>query len=136
MGLDKKIKEFNSEISFFARTFFFVYTGMLMTITSVMFFIWGLVLTLVISISRYFAVRISLKNKPLYKHRFFITSMMSRGFVAAVLAYFPLAFGIPHALDMANLIFVVIFTTVVVSTLVIWRRGADVIEEPTAKPTK
>jgi potassium/hydrogen antiporter len=95
--VDKKVKDFNSEISFFVRTFFFVYLGILCSLID--FTMLTVILALIIFASlvavRYVATLVQRERMNLHKtdsaaHLF----LMPRGLVAAVLASLPLSFGV------------------------------------------
>ena len=95
--VDKRVKDFNSEISFFVRTFFFVYLGILcslidFTILTVML---ALIIFAVLVAVRYITTLVEKERMNLHKadsaaHLF----LMPRGLVAAVLASLPLSFGV------------------------------------------
>ena len=87
--LDDKIRQFNTEVAFFARTFFFVYLGLVVSFENLnLLFLFGLVgIFCSILVSRYVVVEIATrflyKSEEKFKGIYF--SMVSRGLTSAVL---------------------------------------------------
>lgn len=119
-SLDPVLKTFQTEVSFFVRTFFFIFTGMMFKVeilsnltvlrTSGLIFI-------VLIIARIFGVQIlSMSDKIIAPYKKSILSMMARGLAAAVLASMPLASGIiiPYFTDM---VFNIIILTNLATTI-------------------
>ncbi|MBI5051181.1 cation:proton antiporter [Candidatus Micrarchaeota archaeon] len=84
------IKEFQSEISFFIRTFFFVYLGIIVTLGSLNNFTVALALMLLFLLLRYISVTISTFKTQLYEFKNLLTAINPRGLATAVLATYPL----------------------------------------------
>jgi len=116
--LDKRTKDFHSLITFFIRTFFFVYLGMLVTIGSMQFVYVGIALAVLFLLSRPVAVAISeyRHDNPPWERRI-MSIMIPRGLAAAVLAYLPAASGIPGTEGFVDIVFTVILVTVVIGTV-------------------
>ena len=106
------------EISFLLRTFFFLYLGMLIQMSSFNVFILAVLLTLLILATRYIAVRLVFSAK---KHPYFdalvAVGMGPRGLACAVLATLPLQKGYPHGEFIQNLIFYIILISILSSSL-------------------
>ena len=106
------------EISFLLKTFFFIYLGMIMQISSISVFIWALVLVVFIYITRYVSVRFVFSSK---KVPFFDTliafGMGPRGLACAVLATLPLQKGVVDGLWIQNVIFYVILISIITTSL-------------------
>lgn len=90
--VDETIKFFNGEVSFFVRTFFFVYMGMIISfkLINTQFFLLCFALLLIIVLMRYISVTITgfiYKDKK--EDRFAMLSMLPRGLASAVLATIP-----------------------------------------------
>ncbi|MFQ6107621.1 MAG: cation:proton antiporter [Thermoplasmata archaeon] len=119
--LDEKIIQFNSELSFLMRTFFFVLLGLSFSFsitasvdvfsripflsgldyTSTLFLIGAVLIFVVIVLSRYVNSFLTITLHPKSKDdQMTLTTMMGRGLAAAVLA--TLAFSIPAFTDPAN----------------------------------
>lgn len=105
-------------ISFLLRTFFFLYLGMIMQISSLSTFLWALLLTALILVTRYFAVRLVFSTK---KFAFFDAlisfGMGPRGLACAVLATLPLQKGYGDGLFIQNVIFYIIFLSIVMTSM-------------------
>lgn len=124
-------RQFHSEITFFIKTFFFVYLGVLIqpqffTVTSLLI---GLTVTLIIVIARfvtikYFFLKIFTKLKGSLE---VMTGMCPRGLTEAVLVVIPASYGIniPYLLEIA---FTVLILTNIITTIEILR------SEKTGKP--
>jgi len=112
-------RRFQAQISFFMRTFFFVYLGMIVTITNIastlLTLIYAAVLTILLLFMRFVVVHICAINSPaLSENKQMITVILARGLSAAVLSQMVIAAGIPHAQLLSQF---VIFT-ILVSTMV------------------
>lgn len=105
-------------LSFLLRTFFFLYLGMIMQVSSLSVFLWALLLVALILITRYFAVRIVFSTK---KFPFFDAlvafGMGPRGLACAVLATLPLQKGYAEGLFIQNVIFYTIFISIVTTSI-------------------
>lgn len=105
-------------ISFLLKTFFFLYLGMIMQLSSMSTFLWALLLVFLILVTRYFAVRIVFSTK---QYAFFDAliafSMGPRGLACAVLATLPLQKGYAEGLFIQNVIFYTIFISIVVTSI-------------------
>ena len=106
------------EISFLLKTFFFLYLGMLIQLSAVNIFMLAILLTILIFITRYFAVRFvfSPKKSP-YFDALVSMGMGPRGLACAVLATLPLQKGYQHGEFIQNLIFYIILISIVSTSL-------------------
>lgn len=105
------IKFFHGEVSFFIRTFFFVYMGMIISFKSVSteFFLVVAVLTGIITAARLTSVRITgFFSAETRKNSSFIFFMLPRGLASAVLATSPMALNIKGCEQFVNYTFGVI----------------------------
>lgn len=128
--LGEKIKWFHTEFTFFIRTFFFVYIGMIFSMGDLnsTFLINTTGLILLIFLVRYictcFTVSIYKERKS---ERYIISTMAPRGLTSAVLATMPLASGFALTSGFAEYTSMVIIVTNIVVTVgvfVIERRSA------------
>ncbi len=108
--IDEKIKQFHSELSFVVRTFFFVFLGLVFTLslsddmavttpipgldllnnTATLFILGVIIIFIVLMATRYLASVITTRIHPESRDdRFAIWIMMGRGLAAAVLASLP-----------------------------------------------
>jgi len=118
-GLTERTKEFQNQISFFVKTFFFVILGILITFENPILFFYGGVMTLVIILTRYLAVGIISTGDGFNRMEKSIMTLMSpRGLAAAVLASAPaVEYGIPGTEMFPEIVFSVIFGTSLVTTV-------------------
>ena len=92
-GVDVGLKRFESEIAFLLRTFFFVYIGLIVTISNVAVVVDGAILSLILLVVRFGAVRFAtVRSNELMKERPIMAVMLTRGLAAAVLATLPLQY--------------------------------------------
>lgn len=85
--LNHSAKNFYSEISFFVKTFFFVYLGILIDFSNPMVFLYGFLLTLGIYLIRPLSVKIAFSGEKMaIKERAFLEVLIPKGLAAAVLA--------------------------------------------------
>lgn len=104
-------------ISFLLKTFFFLYLGMIMQISSLSAFLWALFLVGLILLTRYFVVRIMFSARDFsFFDALIAFSMGPRGLACAVLATLPLQRGYPEGLFIQNVIFYTIFISIVVTS--------------------
>lgn len=115
--VDGGLEKFEEEVAFFIRSFFFVYLGLIATSVNVNSLFWGGVLSLMLLLLRYFAVKLATKRSPLSGECSVMSLMLTRGLVAAVLATLPMRYGLPYADLYVNTTLVVIILTAVLPTI-------------------
>ncbi|MBM4249230.1 MAG: PKD domain-containing protein [Euryarchaeota archaeon] len=131
----RDMKQFHSEISFFIRSFFFVFIGLIISIGSLMVALFGLLIVAVAVGARFAAVKISLFRSPQSSMSGLFTVLLPRGLAAAVLAMMPQQYNIPESNLIKELVFVVIIVTVVITSAGVpltsrnLRGGAAPVEE-------
>jgi cell volume regulation protein A len=111
-------KFFYAEISFFVKSFFFVYLGILLTLTDYTLITTGFALTIAIGVIRPIAVYIATWREKF--DSIDVTTMkvlIPRGLAAAVLAQIPLSYGIDGAESFVAIVFSVIFFSILFTTL-------------------
>lgn len=112
------MKKFHSQISFFIKTFFFIYLGLIMTFNEPRLIILSLILSLLLLFVRYLVVLISsLGNRTLLANKGLLTTMFPRGLSAAVLAQIVVTSGIPDASIYPDIIIAIILFTVMISAI-------------------
>ncbi|MFH1079986.1 MAG: cation:proton antiporter [Pseudomonadota bacterium] len=130
--IDETIKFFHGEVTFFIRTFFFVYMGMMVTAEALapgniaMSLVFVFIIVLMRYLSVEFMIRRSGKGKE-EKNVFFY--MLPRGLATAVLASLPLAAGIENSRD-----FIVYAVSVIVLTNIVMTAGVLHMERKRLKP--
>ena len=108
------------EISFLLRTFFFLYLGMLIQISSLNILVLAILLTLLMFATRYIAVRLVFSSKKFpYFDALVAVGMGPRGLACAVLATLPLQKGYVHGEFIQNLIFYIILISILSTSLVV-----------------
>ena len=106
------------EISFLLKTFFFLYLGMLIQLSALNIFILAILLTFLIFVTRYVAVRLVFSNKKFsYFDALISMGMGPRGLACAVLATLPLQKGYVHGEFIQNLIFYIILISIVSTSI-------------------
>ncbi len=118
-GLTEKTKEFQGQISFFVKTFFFVILGILITFENPQLFLYGGIFTVAIIFTRYVAVQIvSIRSGFSSMEKWIMVFMSPRGLAAAVLASTPaVEYGIAGTEIFPEIVFSVILGTAFVTTL-------------------
>lgn len=92
--VDAGLKRFESEVAFLLRTFFFVYIGLIVTISNITTIIIGVILSLTLLLVRFGAVAIAtIRCGELAKERPIMAVTLTRGLAAAVLATLPLQYA-------------------------------------------
>src|SRR3989344_230754 len=84
------IKEFQSEVSFFIRTFFFVFLGIVVTIGNTNSLIISAILMIILYLIRYIVIHIATVNSEMEIHKKMLVAINPRGLATAVLATYPL----------------------------------------------
>jgi cell volume regulation protein A len=118
--IESTIKFFHGEMTFFIRTFFFVYMGMIITFKQLdrEFFLICLSILLIIAVMRFFSVGLTAlifhEKKP---DRFIMMSMMPRGLASAVLAIIPASLKIGGSGYFVDITFAVIIMTNIIMTM-------------------
>jgi len=115
MEISAETIAFHGEVSFFVRTFFFVFLGMMVTISNVEILIIGIILGILLLLARIIPTNLSSMKTDLTKEeKNFILTMAPRGLAAAVLAQLPIFYGIANAKIFSDLVFVIIIVTILI----------------------
>jgi cell volume regulation protein A len=117
VSIDDHVRDFHCQISFLIRSFFFVFTGLLFSLSSFTSLFFGLFLAFAFLGIRFFAVKMSTLKSELRKEETLMTVMYPRGLAAAVLASLPLTAGVPDSQVFPEIAFIVILTTIIVCTI-------------------
>lgn len=126
-GVTKRTKKFQSEITFFIKTFFFVTLGMLITFKKPVLFVFGGSLTLLLLLFRWIAIRQTTFGLDLTKMEKNVMSfMIPRGLSSAVLAFMVLELNVTGISMFKEIVFSVILGTGIVTTLgVFWAESKN-----------
>ncbi len=131
------MKKFHSQMSFFIKTFFFIYLGVIITFNQPILILLSFILSLLLLFIRYFAVLLScLGNKTLSANSGLLTTMLPRGLSAAVMAQIVLSSGIPGASFYPDIIVAIILFTVLIAAIGIIITGRKVYDETTPQPAQ
>jgi len=107
----------HTQVTFLVRAFFFVFVGLLASFAQLEYVIFGIIAAIAIYIGRIIITK-SVLVRGFSKLDKRVTSVMiPRGLAAAVLATFPLSMGLPNAEAYPQIIFFVIFTSVLITTI-------------------
>lgn len=117
-------RDFQGEITFLVRAFFFVYLGVILDpaiLWDRTFLLHGALLVVAIVVARVVAVWVTLAgDKSTRADRSLITFLLPRGLAATVLAGLPAAAGVAGAGDFLAYAFVIVAVTNVIGTLAVW----------------
>jgi cell volume regulation protein A len=127
--VDDTIKFFHGEVSFFIRTFFFVYIGMMVSFKFINtnFLLLTAAVVGIIIIARYVTAEFICFMFPEKKNeKSAIVAMLPRGLASAVLASFPVSANIKGSEDFIGYAF-----TIIVLTNIIMTAGVFIVEKKT-----
>jgi cell volume regulation protein A len=117
ISIDKNVRDFHSQISFLIRSFFFVFTGLLFSLSSFMSVLFGLLISFTFLGIRFVVVKMASVKSELSDYGALMTVMFPRGLAAAVLASIPLTSGVPGSQAFPEIAFIVILTTIIICTV-------------------
>jgi cell volume regulation protein A len=126
-------RRFESEIAFLIRTFFFFFLGVIATISNFSFVLLGAILSLLLLLVRFGAVKLTTIRSELNKEVTLMAIVLTRGLAAAVLATLPKQSGLQFSDVFINLAIIIIMSTAIIATmgvLIITRKG-----KPPKQPT-
>jgi cell volume regulation protein A len=128
LAVSKGLKRFEAEIAFLIRTFFFVFLGVIFSFSSLSIIISGVILSIILLITRFGAVWVTTAKSTLEKERPIMTFVLTRGLAAAVLATLPAQYNLPYSDLFVNIAVIIIVTTAIIATvgsLAIARKSPD-----------
>ncbi len=117
VSIDTCVRDFHCQISFLIRSFFFVFTGLLFSLSSFTSVFLGLLLSFVFLGIRFVVVKMAAAKSELHEYETLMTIMLPRGLAAAVLASLPLTSGVPDSQVFPEIAFIVILTTIIITTV-------------------
>ena len=117
ISIDNSVRDFHSQISFLIRSFFFVFTGLLFSLSSFTSVLFGLLLSATFLGIRFVVVKMASVKSELGDYGTLMTVMFPRGLAAAVLASIPLTSGVPGSEFFPEIAFIVILTTIIITTV-------------------
>lgn len=134
LSLNEDIRRFHSEVTFFIRTFFFVYIGILFNYkdVSLLLLLASVIIVVSLFLVRFLLVKTTIRLRSELKSDFnVIWTMLPRGLAAAVLATVPLTSGVQGTEWFTHVVFMVIVGTCIIATI-----GAAVNEHQSSKLKK
>ena len=120
----------HNQITFLVRSFFFVFVGLMASLGQYEYAILGVGITIAIYVGRIIVTKTTLTKRFSLLDRRVTRSMIPRGLAAAVLATFPLTLGLPNAEAYPQIIFFIILTSVIITTIGIGRSKKIPPQEP------
>jgi cell volume regulation protein A len=117
ISIDNSVRDFHSQISFLIRSFFFVFTGLLFSLSSFTSVLFGLLLSVTFLGIRFIVVKMASVKSELGDYGTLMTVMFPRGLAAAVLASIPLTSGVPGSQFFPEIAFIVILATIIITTV-------------------
>jgi cell volume regulation protein A len=117
ISIDNSVRDFHSQISFLIRSFFFVFTGLLFSLSSFTSVLFGLLLSVTFLGIRFVVVKMASVKSELGNYGTLMTVMFPRGLAAAVLASIPLTSGVPGSQFFPEIAFIVILATIIITTV-------------------
>lgn len=117
--LNNQEKAFHSEIVFLLKTFFFIYMGISMQFSNVLWLTIGLLITAILYFARIFVVKFSTPRDTSQKDAILMSAILPKGLAAAVLASIPLHEGVKGGEFIQNVTFsIIIFSILFTSVLI------------------
>ena len=107
----------HNQLTFLVRSFFFVFVGLLASFGQVEYVVFGVLITVAVYVGRRFVGRITLTKRFSDLDRAVTNSMIPRGLAAAVLATYPITMGLPNAEAYPQIIFFIILSSIVITTI-------------------
>ena len=107
----------HNQLTFLVRSFFFVFVGLLASFGQIEYLVFGILITIAVYFGRVFIGKIVLTKRFSLLDRAVTNSMIPRGLAAAVLATYPITMGLPNADAYPQLIFFIILSSVVITTI-------------------
>lgn len=112
------MRKFMNQISFFIRTYFFVYLGLILFIENQIMILFSIILSFILFGGRYLGVQLTaFRDKELRQHSKILSFMMPRGLAAAIMAQLVVASNIEKASLFPDLILIIIIASVIISSL-------------------
>ncbi len=113
-------KFFYAEISFFVKSFFFVYIGLIINFSDFKLILIGLLLSVLLIFIRPLAVLFTSKKGLADKDKAVIEVLSPKGLAAAVLAQVPSHYNIPRGDQFSTIVLSVIFFSILLNTILVF----------------
>ena len=117
LSVTKGLKRFEAEVAFLISTFFFVFLGIIASISSLTVLLSGIALSVIMLVTRYGAVWLTTWKSSLRREQNMMTVILTRGLATAVLATLPAQLGLSYSDIFVDIAIVVIVTTAIMATV-------------------
>ncbi len=107
----------HNQLTFLVRSFFFVFVGLMASFGQIEYMIFGILITVAVYFGRIFVGKVTLTKRFSLLDRAVTNAMIPRGLAAAVLATYPITMGIPNAEAYPQLVFFIILSSVIITTI-------------------
>lgn len=107
----------HNQLTFLVRSFFFVFVGLMASFGQIEYIVFGILITVAVYFGRMFVGKITLTRRFSRLDRAVTNSMIPRGLAAAVLATYPITMGLPNAEAYPQIIFFIILSSVIITTI-------------------
>ena len=107
----------HNQLTFLVRSFFFVFVGLMASFGRIEYIVFGILITVAVYFGRTFIVKFTLTQRFSKLDKAVTNSMIPRGLAAAVLATFPVTMGLPNAEAYTEIIFFIILSSVIITTI-------------------
>lgn len=107
----------HNQLTFLVRSFFFVFVGLMASFGQIEYLIFGILVTVAVYYGRILVGKVTLTKRFSPLDRAVTNSMIPRGLAAAVLATYPITMGLPNAEAYPQLIFFIILSSVIITTI-------------------
>ena len=107
----------HNQLTFLVRSFFFVFVGLMASFGQIEYIVFGILITVAVYFGRKFVGKITLTKRFSKLDRAVTNSMIPRGLAAAVLATYPITLGLPNAEAYPQIIFFIILSSVIITTI-------------------
>lgn len=120
----------HNQLTFLVRSFFFVFIGLLATLGKIEFIFFGVIGAILIYLTRIGVVKISLGKRFSIFDKKITVAMIPRGLAAAVVATIPLTIGLANAEVYPQIVFVIILTSVIITTIALAKAKRHAPRDP------
>ena len=107
----------HNQLTFLVRSFFFVFVGLMASFGQIEYVVFGVLITVAVYIGRVGIGKAILTGRFSKLDRAVTHSMIPRGLAAAVLATYPITLGLPNAEAYPQIIFFIILSSVIITTI-------------------
>jgi len=115
--VDAGLMRLQEEIAFLIRSFFFVYLGLIAMSIDINSLFWGIILSSLLLVIRFIAVKLAMIRSPICEENSLMTTVLTRGLVAAILGTLPMQYGLLYADQYLNITLVVVISTAIFNTV-------------------